>query len=375
MRQGSRGIKVAITAFVAATCLGAVSAFSAETGLHGDLKVAYGEAQKAGKLLLVDFYGGWCPWCVKMDETLADPGVKAALSERFHYVKLDVGRFERHVECLKYYGIDGIPYLIAFDNEGRVKQTADGYQTPVRFKAFLAKVAGAPAAIHPDLTDALKEANRRGKLLLVDFYGGWCPWCVKMDETLADADVKRIVDQGFYYYKLDIGRFERHKECAEQYEVNGIPHIVVFNADGSVLSSKSGYLPVAKFKTFLEGARPHTGMTVLDFADFQDQNDPVLSAIGKAGKSDKRLIVYFHSDGPSHRNVENVLSAMAKEPSAGRFALLRIRLEGNTEVGNRYGCTAAPFVIIFRKDGNVSSFFTDAPSRDAFAAALSKAAQ
>ena len=104
------------------------------------------------------------------------------------------------------------------------------------------------------MQDALDSANKIGRILLVDFYGGWCPWCVKMDETLADPEVKEIVGNQFFYYKLDVGRFDKHKDCLKQYNVEGIPTLIAFNTDGSVRLSKASYMDVAAFKAFLAKA-------------------------------------------------------------------------------------------------------------------------
>ena len=86
--------------------------------------------------------------------------------------------------------------------------------------------------IHPDLKAALHTANQSGKLLLVDFYGSWCPWCTQMDETLADKSVQPVLSKHFYYCKLDVGHFDRHKDCLAKYKVDGVPHLIVFNKDG-----------------------------------------------------------------------------------------------------------------------------------------------
>lgn len=110
------------------------------SNIHPDLKQFLAEANAEGKILLVDFSGDWCPWCVKMDQTVADPHVHALLEEKFHYVKLDIGNFDKHVECLKQYGIRGIPHLIAFDADGNVLKTQGGYAAPADFATTLQKI-------------------------------------------------------------------------------------------------------------------------------------------------------------------------------------------------------------------------------------------
>ncbi len=116
-------------------------------------------------------------------------------------------------------------------------------------------LAQAPAAkINADLEDALNSANKAGRILLVDFYGGWCPWCVKMDETFADPAVKEIVGKQFFYYQVNVGHFDKHTDCLKQYGVEGIPTIVAFNPDGSVRLSKSSYMDAAAFNAFLTKA-------------------------------------------------------------------------------------------------------------------------
>jgi thiol-disulfide isomerase/thioredoxin len=117
-----RSVSAAAAALMLCLCVGGRIAAEerASAPIHADLRQFLAEANAEGKILLVDFSGDWCPWCVKLDRTIADTDVQALIKERFHYVKLDVGNFDKHVECLKQYNIHGIPYLIAFDSSGRL---------------------------------------------------------------------------------------------------------------------------------------------------------------------------------------------------------------------------------------------------------------
>ena len=144
-----------------------------------------------------------------------------------------------------------------------------GFALLATFLAVSIASAQAPAGINADLKEALNSANVAGTILLVDFYGGWCPWCVKMDETFANPEIKEIVGKKFFYDKLDVGHFDKHTDCLKQYGVEGIPTLIAFNPDGSVRLSKDSYMDVAAFKVFLAKASgaaaaadsPDTGST------------------------------------------------------------------------------------------------------------------
>ena len=89
----------------------------------------------------------------------------------------------------------------------------------------------------------------------------------------------------------------------------------------------------------------------------------------------RRLIVYFYTDQtPEHRAMESLLASVADDPATAKFALLRVAQPENKGLASQYGCTATPFVILFRPNGNVSTFFQATPVREEFLTALRKAA-
>ena len=228
------------------------------------------------------------------------------------------------------------------------------------------------------MKDALAQANKAGRILLVDFYGGWCPWCVKMDQTLADSEVKAILEKQFFYCKLDVGRFDKHADCLKQYKVEGIPYLIAFDSTGAILAQQDGYMKAADFKAFLKKAaeaRPGK-MTSLDFQQFKDKDDAIEAAVAHCARLNRRLIVYFYADEtPAHRSMESLLTAVGEDSRAAGFAVMRVLQSENAGLARRYGCSAAPFLIIFRPNGNVSTFYQEAPERDEFLQALKKAAE
>ncbi len=249
--------------------------------IPADLRGALHKANAGGKLLLVDFYGDWCPWCVKMDGTLLDAGVKKLLKAKFYYYKLDVGHFDQHVECLQQYGVKGIPFIAIFKPDGSLLTSADGYLEPDGFMGLLQKAAAAvkvsktssgktaataktrktgnaaepaqPAeTIHPALGQALHNARVAHKLLLVNFFGAANPECLKMGETLKAAAVKATLKEKYYFYKLDVGHLDKNNDLTTRYGVQSVPYFIVFNTDGSLRACFSGYADADSLDAFLK---------------------------------------------------------------------------------------------------------------------------
>lgn len=146
------------------------------------------------------------------------------------------------------YGANDIPTLAEFLSDPDSSVRSEATQRLSNFDyCFFNQGHGLPAAAW----GLLSQANRQGKILLLDFYGAWCPWCLKMDVTLADAEVKSRLRGQFSYYKLDIGRFERFQGCMATFKVTGVPCLIAFSADGAVLDRQDGYVDVARFTVFL----------------------------------------------------------------------------------------------------------------------------
>ncbi len=166
------------------------------------------EAARTGKYVLVDFWAEWCGWCKKLDVTMQDPKIAALIHDRFVYVKLDVGHFDKFTDRLKEFKIEGIPFLAVLDGEAKVLGTQPGYLGPDDFAAWLAKTipaAGEPAAAAeaapaPATTDAVDIAylarylTKMNLKFETDAEKGFCHMVMVGDhakfDTYAIADTK-----------------------------------------------------------------------------------------------------------------------------------------------------------------------------------------
>ncbi len=89
------------------------------------------------------------------------------------------------------------------------------------------------------VADALDQASRSGRNVLLVFGANWCADCRAMDGLFhSDREIARRLEQGFVVVKIDVGRDEVPRKNAgliERFHAavdTGIPVLVVVDARG-----------------------------------------------------------------------------------------------------------------------------------------------
>lgn len=110
--------------------------------------------------------------------------------------------------------------------------------------------------------EAVKEAERKHKLIFIDVYTSWCGWCKVMDKsTFTDADVMKYSSKKYVAVKLDAeGAKTIHykniplteREFAQKIlQVSSYPTTVYLDHKQEILSNVPGYLEAKVFKKVL----------------------------------------------------------------------------------------------------------------------------
>jgi thioredoxin 1 len=98
---------------------------------------------------------------------------------------------------------------------------------------------GAQAPI--DLTNALSQAARENKRVLIDFGGNWCADCIVLDIYLHDPSNLSLLQAGYVLVHVNIGRYDENRNLAAKYGIpleKGVPALAVLDAGGQVLYSQ-----------------------------------------------------------------------------------------------------------------------------------------
>ena len=106
-----------------------------------------------------------------------------------------------------------------------------------------------------DMPSALERARNEGKPVLVNFYADWCVWCKRLESTtLRDAKVAAVLQDKVVPLSLDVDG--GGKELSNEYQVDGLPTIIVLDAGGNEIGRIPGYMPPDSFlervETFLQ---------------------------------------------------------------------------------------------------------------------------
>ncbi|HZS07988.1 MAG TPA: thioredoxin family protein [Blastocatellia bacterium] len=102
-----------------------------------------------------------------------------------------------------------------------------------------------------DLQDAIAEAKRTRRRILLDVGGEWCGWCHAMDRFLElNTELKAFRDQNFVWLKINFSPENENKAFLSRYpEIPGYPHIFVLDTDGRLMHSQNTG-PLEKGKSY-----------------------------------------------------------------------------------------------------------------------------
>jgi thiol:disulfide interchange protein len=116
-----------------------------------------------------------------------------------------------------------------------------------------------------DIREAVAEARRTGKRVLLEVGGEWCIWCHIMDAFFEkNPELLKSREQNFVMLKINFSEENKNQPVLSRYPpINGYPHIFVLDHDGKLLQSQDtaeledgkSYNP-AKFTAFLNKWSP-----------------------------------------------------------------------------------------------------------------------
>jgi len=97
------------------------------------------------------------------------------------------------------------------------------------------------ADAHAAVAAAFSAAHASGHKVLLDFGGNWCPDCRMLAGVLDMPQVQEWSKQHFETVYIDVGRFTRNIDIAQQYgiKLTAAPTVLVVTPDGKLLNANN----------------------------------------------------------------------------------------------------------------------------------------
>jgi thiol:disulfide interchange protein len=91
-----------------------------------------------------------------------------------------------------------------------------------------------------DLRNAVAEAQRTGKRILLEVGGEWCSWCHIMDKYFdQNPALTKLRDDNYITVKINFSKENENAKFLSQYpKIPGYPHLFVLEKDGKLVHSQ-----------------------------------------------------------------------------------------------------------------------------------------
>jgi thiol-disulfide isomerase/thioredoxin len=222
---------------------------------------------------------------------------------------------------------------------------------------------GAPAGfIDNEPARARALARREGRLLLIDFYGIWCPPCNQLEEEAYPDPAFQAASADFVKVGLDADAVASF-DWKAHFKVGGYPTLIVADANltelGRVVGSRSGPA-LAKFLT--------------DVKAYRDEPVETAAALVAKGGPDatelRRLrVAHWRAERGEFDGVEKLLAGI-DDPYARRELLLARREQARLQDDQPARLTATKALIAdFPRDAAFASWVDELAAADKNAAA------
>ncbi len=110
---------------------------------------------------------------------------------------------------------------------------------------------------YTDYNEALAAAKATNRLVLIDFYTGWCHWCKVLREEVFPKDEFKAMSKYFVFCEIDA---EAEPNLAAKYMVSAYPTSVMVDGNGTLVHQLVGYKPLDGYVAELETARQKAGL-------------------------------------------------------------------------------------------------------------------
>ena len=91
-----------------------------------------------------------------------------------------------------------------------------------------------------DVQNAVSEAQRVNKRIILDVGGDWCIWCYRIDNFIeSHKEINDYLHNNFILVKVNYSKENKNEELLSKYpQIPGYPHFFILESNGKLLYSQ-----------------------------------------------------------------------------------------------------------------------------------------
>jgi len=221
------------------------------------------------------------------------------------------------------------------------------------------------------IAEALAQAKKENRRVLIQWGANWCGWCIKLHETYkTNRDLARKLMYEYDVVLIDIGKWDKHLDIAEQYGADfknqGVPYLTILDSDGNVLANQdTGSLEAAEQ---VKGKPSHDVEKLMAFltehqAPYRSADSVLSDALAKAKEEHKTVLLHFGAPwcGWCHKFEAWLAVPEVEEVLAKDFVEVKIDVDrtlGGKDMHKHYAQrenTGIPWFALLDSDGETLS--------------------
>lgn len=91
-----------------------------------------------------------------------------------------------------------------------------------------------------DIENAIAQATKERKRVLIDVGGEWCVWCRRLDSLFINTpELLNYLQQHYVVVKINVSKENRNERVLSRFpKIEGVPHLFVLESNGTLLHSQ-----------------------------------------------------------------------------------------------------------------------------------------
>lgn len=177
--------------------------------------------------------------------------------------------------------------------------------------------------------EAIAQARKMDRPILVDLYADWCGWCKRLEEDVFSTPAFQSFAEDFVLLRVDTEDGGEGSRLQERYDALSLPTTLVLDYQGVMIAEVKGYAPAAQYVATIQQEIKGFDELIRGFERFGQSDDPRVLGL---------LADEFHQRNDGSRAADIYRRIMATDQLTPETAIrIQYQLTDALRLAGRYG--------------------------------------